>query len=231
MILRWGMVALLMLGTGERADKAQLTVDGMRAWMVSTHSQESSGRVIHEQFNQMRAELPPWYPKHVIDEVEQAYLDIDLAPVATPYYSACLTDDEARMLAKVGATEAGRQFIGPALAAKENAAGAGSSPADVQQAVKASQDSTKKPLTQKQIDSIEASLTPRERSLLETWSSSENNRKFTQCSIDAYAKMAVELERLQSEAMRTVLEKDGPEVRAAHASWDKEHPEAPKQEP
>jgi hypothetical protein len=200
----------LFLLAGQAAGDAPLTEDGLRAWLVSGGVIEANHTSIHEQFAVQRTKLPPWWPKSVADQEEDAMLQIDMAPVALPFYSPCISDTEIRVLVKMNGTQAGKSAV-EAHREGDDAAGA-----------------TNKTLTKQDTKVTAKAFTREEITFAAKRFTPARVAAFKQCSDGAFAKTSAAIGALQQAAVDAVIEKNRPELVAAKTDWVEKHPESPQ---
>jgi hypothetical protein len=200
----------LFLLAGQASGDAPLTEDGLRAWLVSGGVIEANHKSIHEQFAVQRTKLPPWWPTSVADQEEDAMQQIDMAPVALPFYSPCISDTEIRVLVKMKVTQLGKSAV--------EAHRDGDAPVDATQKTLTKQDTkvTAKAFTREEITFAAKRFTP------------ARVAAFKQCSDGAFAKTSAAIGTLQQAAVDAVIEKNRPELVAAKTAWVEKHPESPQ---
>jgi hypothetical protein len=216
---------LMVMAGGQVASDAPLTEDGLRAWLVSGGVPESNRRLIHEQFAQQKKQLPPWWPQDVADQEEEAITGVDMVPVAVPFYQSCLTDPEARLLAKFAQTEAGKRITKSAVSTHENAAASGSSATSAQQAGEDAAGRTSQSLSARERQASAAELTPKERAMAASRFTPQRMAVFKPCTDKAYAATVAAMGSLQNQAVQAVIEKNRPALVAAKTAWVRDHPQ------
>jgi hypothetical protein len=203
-----------------------LTAEGLRAWLQSGGAFDSMHRQIHEQMQQQKVKLPPWWPDDVFQQEEDAVLNVDFVDAALPFYQACLSDSQARLLAKISATDAGKQVSHTALQTHSQAAEHGSSAVEAQAAGEDAAGHAAESITAKQRDQMVASLTPAERALAAKEFAPEKLASLRQCTDHAYAQTIGVLGSRQQAAVHAVIEANRPKLVEAKTQWAKDHPGA-----
>jgi hypothetical protein len=200
----------LLLVAGQAAGDAPLTEDGLRAWLVSGGVVDANRKSIHEQFAAQRTKLPPWWPVSVADQEENAMLQIDMAPVALPFYAPCISDTEIRVLVKMNGTQAGKA----AAVAQQSGEGAA--------------EPTPRTLSSQDTKTVAKAFTKQEMVFAAKRFTPARVAAFKQCSDGAFAKMSAAMGTLQEAAVNAVIEKNRPDLVAAKTAWVEKHPESPQ---
>ncbi|WP_263374741.1 hypothetical protein [Granulicella aggregans] len=217
------LLLFLMIGPASAGDS--LTPDGLRAWLSAGGFFESNAKLVHDQMEQQRSGLPPWWPTDVYSEEEAAIAKVDFVDAAVPFYEACLTDPQARLLAKIATSSAGQKVSSAALKAHSNAALNGDELAGAQSAGEDAADKTAKAVSEEERRSMAAMLTPQEKALAAKTFTPEKAAILRQCTNKALAQTAVVMKARQQAAAQAVIEVHRMELATAQANWFKEHPE------
>ncbi len=208
---------------GQSATPAdQLTTDGLRAWLVAGGALESRDKVIHDLMQRKRSSVPPWWPDDVYAQEEMAQQKVDFVGTALPFYQACMTDPQARLLAKIVASKAGHQVAQKSLAVNSQAALQGASATAAQTAGEDA--AARSVINEDDKQNMVASLTPQERKMAQELFTPAKASALRQCTDKAYAGTSEAMLAKQTAAVHAVIEANHAELVAAKTKWIKEHP-------
>lgn len=224
-------VGVLLVVAQAANSPVPLTEDGLRAWLQSGGVFEANRKLIHDQFEQQRTQLPPWWPKSVWDQEEAATQSVDMVKVALPFYQPCITEPEVRILVKLGATQVGKKVLSTALITHVSDMVAGSTSMEAQLDGESAAAATVKGLSAHEKADTMAALTPQDQSFIADHFSPDRVVKLKQCTDHAYAEMSAVIARQQEAAVEGVVNNNREQLTAAHAAWVKEHPTNPNPGP
>jgi hypothetical protein len=204
-----------------------LTADGLRAWLNAGGALESNARLIHTQMQQQRAQLPLWWPDDVYTQEEDAIQKVDFVDAALPFYQACFTDREARVLAKMALTAAGQAASKAALTTHSQEAMQGASPMTAQVAGEKAVDKYAVSASAEDRKKFAAELTPAERAFAAKNFTVERAAATRVCANDAFAKTVTVMGGRQEAALRAVIDANRANLDAVRTQWEKDHPAKP----
>ncbi|MES2392923.1 MAG: hypothetical protein V4555_14855 [Acidobacteriota bacterium] len=225
--MQWftGLALGMVLLGGQTATETPLTEDGLRAWLVNGGAVEANRKLIHEQFAVQRAKLPAWWPAAVADQEEEAMQAIDMAHVALPFYQPCMTDPEARLLAKMALTKAGKRVSTAAMDAHSKEMEGGMSATNAQQAGEDAAAAARRKLSRQETRDTAAAFTPSENAYASKHFTPARVAVFKKCTDQAFAQLSGEVGKLELAAINDVIEKNRPLLVEAKTAWVKTHPE------
>jgi hypothetical protein len=216
--------AVLVFFMAAQATPDILTADGFHAWLAAGGALDSNAKLIHTQMEQQRASLPPWWPDDVYAQEEEAIQKVDFVDAALPFYQTCMTNREARILAKLSQTPAGQRVSSSALQTHSQAAEQGASPMTAQVAGEDAAHRTASSLTNGDRQNAAASLSPDERAYVEQNLTPDWLAAFRTCTHGALAKTADVMKAQQEKAVEAVVDANRAQLIAARTQWEKEHP-------
>jgi hypothetical protein len=196
-----------------------VTEEQLRTYFAVCHVSGVSRQLTHEHLEAQREQLPPWYPKNVWDEIEDAVDKIDLPAVALPIYQKYLSETDAKMLIELFASPQGQELVKKFLDLNVQAQHAGLTPMQARNEATAA-------LAGPENDAVLAiykKMTPEEKRGAELFSQSANFKRIQ----SILQRIAVEFEQAtiekQTDLAKAIAEKHQLEMTEAKRQYDLTH--------
>jgi hypothetical protein len=190
-----------------------MTMDEFRHYLDVLHIKEADERGVRAQSEAQLAQLPPWFPRSVWDEILDDELKVDFAAIEFPYVKSCASSDEITALSAMFSTPEGQQYAAKVTGGMVDSEARGMSAAAARESEL--DHDTGLPL------GVLDHLSPSDRAHIKDIFS----RDGTRCMSSGFQKASVDITDARTTAARAVIAAHREELMAAKQKYLAEHPE------
>jgi hypothetical protein len=216
LILSTVLCSALLSFAQSAATASEMALDDFRHYLDVLHIREADERGVRVQSKAQLAQLPPWFPPSVWDEIVASELKVDFAPIEYSYVKSCTSSDEIKALGAMFATPEGQQYAARMTGGIVEKEAQGISPTVARES--AVDHDTGLPL--KALDRLSASDRAHVKDLF--------GRNAMDCMSSGFQKANVDVTDARTKAAREVIAAHRDELMAASQKYEAEHPTAGK---
>jgi hypothetical protein len=193
------------------APAPEMTLDEFRHYLDVLHIKDADERGVRVQSKAQLAQLPPWFPPTVWDEMVASELKVDFAPIEYGYIKPCASSTEIKALTAMFATPEGQQYAAKMTGNMVDKEAQGTSATSARE-FEVDHDTG---LPVKALESLSASDRTHLQALL--------GRNGVDCMSSGFQKASVDVTDARTKAAREVIASHRDDLMAAKQKYETEH--------